>query len=96
MLSRLFYVFTDLHSFRNRIDRLPGQKVYVAAVALYAFSRGLRGALGGNRGSLAMLCVLALITLCTSVFFTIGQVTARGDKRLSLHRELCYRILYVS
>lgn len=69
MLSRLFYVFTGLHSFRNRIDRLPGQKVYVAAVALYAFSWGfLRGALGGNCGSLAMLCVLALITLCTSVF----------------------------
>ena len=53
---------------KNSIDRLSGQKVYVVAVALYAFSWALRGDFGENHSSLAMLCMLALITLCTSVF----------------------------
>jgi MFS family permease len=53
---------------KNSIDRLPGRKVYAAAVALYAFSWILRGFLGENPGPLTMLWMLALITLCTSLF----------------------------
>jgi hypothetical protein len=53
---------------KNSIDRLPHQMVYVVAVALYALSWLLRGFLGENHGSLTMLWLLALITLCTSVF----------------------------
>jgi hypothetical protein len=51
---------------KNSIDRLPGHKVYVAAVALYALSWGLRGFLGENHAPITMLWLLALITLCTS------------------------------
>ncbi len=65
----LAVVFGVLFLFiKNSIDSLPNQKVYVVAVALYALSWVLRGLLGENHCSLTMLWLLALITLCTSLF----------------------------
>lgn len=52
---------------KNTIDGLPGQKVYVTAVALYALSWILRGVLPGSSQFITLWLLLS-ITLCTSIF----------------------------
>jgi len=53
---------------KNSIDRLSGQKMYMAAVVLYGFSWALRGVLGEQHSPVTMLWLLTLITMCTSIF----------------------------
>jgi len=66
VLALLFGVFFVL--FKNTIDRLPGQKVYVAAVVLYSLSWFLRGTLTQDFSHLTTLWLLLVIALCTSLF----------------------------
>ncbi len=81
---------------KNRIDRLSGQKVYVTAVVLYSFSWVLRGFLGGNHASLTMLWLLALITLCTSLFRLSFNKRFFDNARLTLAHEYIFRKSYIS
>ena len=53
---------------KNRIDRLPVQGVYRAAVFLYALSWGIRGTITGNIPYTAQLCLIVLVAFCTSFF----------------------------
>ncbi len=53
---------------KNRIDTSHRQRVYVVAVALYAFSWLLRGVLSMETGGAELYILLILITFCTSFF----------------------------
>jgi len=53
---------------KSNIDRLPEQRMYIIAVALYALSWVLRGMLSVNIDAISMLLLLSLIAFCTSVF----------------------------
>ncbi len=53
---------------KSNIDRLPKQRMYVIAVAIYAISWALRGILSENIDAIWTLLLLAIIALCTSVF----------------------------
>jgi MFS family permease len=81
---------------KNSIDRLPGQKVYVAAVALYALSWGLRGFLGENHDPVTMLLLLALITLCTSVFRLSFNKRFFDNAKLTTAHEYIFIKSYIS
>ena len=53
---------------KNSIDRLPGNKMYTAAVCLYSISWILRGVLSDRLNTFILLLLLAVITFCTSIF----------------------------
>jgi hypothetical protein len=53
---------------KNRIDRLPANRMYAAAVCLYSLSWVLRGVLSEKLNNVSLLMVLAVITFCTSIF----------------------------
>ncbi len=53
---------------KNRIDRLPVQRVYGVAVSLYALSWGIRGMISGNISYTAQICLIVLVAFCTSFF----------------------------
>ncbi len=53
---------------KNSIDRLPSNKMYIAAVCLYSLSWILRGSLSGELDNISLLFLLAVITFCTSIF----------------------------
>lgn len=91
----LAVVFGVLFLFiKNSIDSLPNQKVYAAAVSLYALSWVLRGLPGENHGSLTMLWLLALITVCTSVFrLSFNKRFFDNARRASAH-EYIFVMLY--
>jgi MFS family permease len=81
---------------KNSIDRLPGQKVYVAAVALYALSWGLRGFLGENLAPITMLWLLALIASCTSLFRLSFNKRFFDNARLTTAHEYIFMKSYIS
>jgi len=53
---------------KNRIDRLPVQGTYGAAVFLYALSWGIRGTISANISYTAQICLIVLVAFCTSFF----------------------------
>ncbi len=53
---------------KNSIDRLPANKMYIAAVCLYSLSWILRGVLSERLGTSLLILLLAVITFCTSIF----------------------------
>jgi hypothetical protein len=81
---------------KNSIDRLPRQKVYVAAVTLYALSWGLRSFLNENLAPLTMLWLLALIASCTSVFRLSFNKRFFDNARLTAAHEYIFMKSYIS
>jgi hypothetical protein len=81
---------------KNSIDRLPAQKVYVAAVVLYALSWGMRGFLRENHAPITILWLLALITLCTSVFRLSFNKRFFDNARLTNAHEYIFIKSYIS
>jgi len=61
-LGILFFII------KNRIDRLPQQRVYRVGVLLYALSWVLRGLISDDMSYLLQLCMILLIGFCTSFF----------------------------
>jgi len=61
-LGVLFYII------KNRIDRLPQQRVYQAGVLLYALSWVLRGLVSDDMNYLLQMCMIMLVGFCTSFF----------------------------
>ncbi|WP_457553866.1 hypothetical protein [Desulfobacula sp.] len=53
---------------KNTIDRLPSNRIYIAAVCLYGLSWILRSALSEKLNMMPLLFLLAIITFCTSIF----------------------------
>nr|MDA3788604.1 hypothetical protein [Desulfobacula sp.] len=53
---------------KNSIDRLPANKMYIAAVCLYSLSWILRGVLSERLDTSMLILLLAVITFCTSIF----------------------------
>lgn len=95
IILAVFFGFIFLF-IKNSIDRLSGQKVYVAAVVLYSFSWMLRGFLGENHGPSAMLFMLALITFCTSVFRLSFNKRFFDNARLTTAHEYIFLKSYIS
>jgi MFS family permease len=81
---------------KNSIDRLPAQKIYMAAVVLYALSWGLRGFLGENHGPITMLWLLAIVTLCTSLFRLSFNKRFFDNARLTTTHEYIFIKSYIS
>lgn len=61
-LGVLFFII------KNRIDRLQVQKVYKAAVLLYALSWVMRGSISGDMSYSLQMCMIVLIGFSTSFF----------------------------
>jgi len=62
LLGCLFFLI------KNKIDRLPVQKVYGVAVFLYVLSWGMRGAMTNNISYSLQICLIVLVAFCTSFF----------------------------
>lgn len=62
LFSGLFFII------KRRIDRIAGQKIYVAAVLLYGCSWFLRGICNDELGLAILIVLLACITFFTSFF----------------------------
>lgn len=81
---------------KNSIDRLPRQKVYIAAVTLYAFSWWLRGFLNENLAPVNMLWLLTLIASCTSVFRLSFNKRFFDNAKLTIAHEYIFMKSYIS
>ncbi|HID44466.1 MAG TPA: hypothetical protein EYP34_01755 [Chromatiaceae bacterium] len=87
--SALFFLI------KNRIDRMPGQRIYAFAVAGYCLSWLMRAAVGDHLSLGWLFTTLVLITFCTSFFrlafnkrfFDLAQHT-------SAHRYLFLKSYY--